>query len=661
MPVSVSEVSAIDTVPTFFTVTICASLVTPTTVSGNTIDVGVSVIAGDPVPVMATVCGEPVALSAMESEAVNAPSATGFISTDTVQLAPEASEVPHVVADLMKDAALVPVMVSEVSVTAVVPAFVTVTTCAAVVDPTTVAANVRLAGDNVTSGAATPVPLSVATCGDPAALSAIDSDAVSAPTASGLNSTDTVQLAPTASEVPHVVADFRNEVALVPVIVSDVSVSAAVPEFFTVTTCAAVVAPSLVEANVRLVGDRVTSGTATPVPVNGTACGEPVALSAIESDAVNAPAASGLNSTDTVHVAPAASEVPQVVADLTKEVAFVPVIVSDVSVSAAVPEFFTVTSCAAVVDPTFVEANVRLVGDKVTVAVAAVPVPLRAAVCGVPVALSATESEAVSAPVAAGLNSTDTAHVALTASEVPQVFAEMTNELALVPVSVSEVSVSAPVPEFFTVTTCAAVVAPSTVDANVSVVGDNVTAGTPVPVPVRVTTCGDPVALSATESEAVSAPAAAGLNSTETAQVALAASEVPQVLAEITNELALVPVSVSEVSVSAAVPEFFTVTTCAAVVAPMLVEANVRLVGDSVTAGAVAAIVPDKATVCVPVPALSVRVSVAVDVPEAAGLNVTAIVQLAPAKTLALLQPPVPVTVSVNALAFVPLRPTLVM
>jgi hypothetical protein len=93
------------------------------------------------------------------------------------------------------------------------------------------------------------------------------SEAVNAPAAAGLNSTDTVQLAPAASDVVQVVADFRNDVALVPVMVSDVSVNAAVPEFFTVTTCAAVVTPTVVEANVSVVGVNVTAGaTATPVP-----------------------------------------------------------------------------------------------------------------------------------------------------------------------------------------------------------------------------------------------------------------------------------------------------------------------------------------------------------------------------------------------------------
>ena len=86
--------------------------------------------------------------------------------------------------------------------------------------------------------------------------------------------------------------------------------------------------------------------------------------------------------------------------------------------------------------PTVVEANVRLVGERVTVSGAAAPVPLRATVCGVPVALSATESEAVSVPVAAGLNSTETVQVALAANVVPHVVADLRNEAALVPVIV---------------------------------------------------------------------------------------------------------------------------------------------------------------------------------------------------------------------------------
>jgi hypothetical protein len=283
--------------------------------------------------------------------------------------APAASEVPHVPIS-SNEVALVPPTVIELIVTVTVLVFFTVTICASLVAPTAVAGKAMDVGVRVTVGVfvAAPVPLSFTTCGEPVALSAIESEAVKAPAAAGLNSTDTVQLAPAASEVPHVVADLMNEVALVPVIVSEVSVNAAVPEFFTVTTCAAVVAPTVVEANVNEVGDNVTAGfpVATPVPLSATSCGDPVALSAIESEAAKAPAAAGLNSTDTVQLAPAASEVVHVVADFKNEVALVPVIVSEVSVSAAVPEFFTVTTCAAVVTPTVVEANVNDVGVSVT-------------------------------------------------------------------------------------------------------------------------------------------------------------------------------------------------------------------------------------------------------------------------------------------------------
>ena len=75
----------------------------------------------------------------------------------------------------------------------------------------------------------------------------------------------------------------------------------------------------MVEAKVRLVGVSVTAGAAAaPVPVRVTVCGEPVALSAIDSEAVKAPAAAGLNSTETVQVAAAASEVVQVFAEMRK-------------------------------------------------------------------------------------------------------------------------------------------------------------------------------------------------------------------------------------------------------------------------------------------------------------------------------------------------------
>jgi hypothetical protein len=58
-------------------------------------------------------------------------------------------------------------------------------------------------------------------------------------------------------------------------------VNAAAPVFFTVTTCGLLVVFSATFGNARLAGVSVTVGNAPalPVPVMGTACGLPVALS----------------------------------------------------------------------------------------------------------------------------------------------------------------------------------------------------------------------------------------------------------------------------------------------------------------------------------------------------------------------------------------------
>lgn len=59
--------------------------------------------------------------------------------------------------------------------------------------------------------------------------------------------------------------------------------------------------------------------------------------------------------------------------------------------------------------------------ERVTTGMGTTAVPVRAAVCGEPVALSARLSEADSVPAAVGLKVTEIAQDALTASDVPQV------------------------------------------------------------------------------------------------------------------------------------------------------------------------------------------------------------------------------------------------
>ena len=84
-------------------------------------------------------------------------------------------------------------------------------------------------------------------------------------------------------------------------------VRAPAPVFLSVTTCAADEEPTLVEAKVRLVGERLTAGAPPPVPVSATVCGEPGAVSLNLRVAVKVPAAVGLKVNVVRQEAPAAS------------------------------------------------------------------------------------------------------------------------------------------------------------------------------------------------------------------------------------------------------------------------------------------------------------------------------------------------------------------
>ena len=79
-----------------------------------------------------------------------------------------------------------------------------------------------------------------------------------------------------------------------------------------------------------------------PVPLSVIAWGLPAASSAMLTDAVFDPVAVGLNVTEIVQLAPAATGLTQVVACV-KSPEFVPVIVIPVIDKAALPEFVRVT------------------------------------------------------------------------------------------------------------------------------------------------------------------------------------------------------------------------------------------------------------------------------------------------------------------------------
>ena len=130
-------------------------------------------------------------------------------------------------------------------------------------------------------------------------------------------------------------------------------------------------------------------------------------------------------------------------------------------------------------------------------------------------------------------------------------------------------------------------------------------------------------------------PAAAGVKVTEIEQLALTAKLAPQLVVSAKSP-EFVPPIMMVLMVSGAVPLLVSVTVWAAADRPSAVAGKVRLAGDTPAVGTPTP-VPARDAVCVEpetFPALSVTVRVAVRLPAALGVNVTAIVQLPPAATL---------------------------
>jgi hypothetical protein len=136
-----------------------------------------------------------------------------------------------------------------------------------------------------------------------------------APVVDGVNTTETVQVPPEGATDAHPVGVGTKSPELVPCETIDVIVSAALPELVTVKVCGAEVVPTVCELKVKLVGatEKVAVGVIV-VPLRGTVCGEPAALSVTDMLAVSVPEAMGLKVTVMVHEPPAATEEPQVLA-----------------------------------------------------------------------------------------------------------------------------------------------------------------------------------------------------------------------------------------------------------------------------------------------------------------------------------------------------------
>jgi hypothetical protein len=189
-----------------------------------------------PVPLSATLCGLPPALSLNDSLPEAEPPVVGEKLTATVhvELAVTGFEVEHVVPELAT--ANGPLALIAVNVKLALPMLVTITVCVALVVPDICAANVREETDKLTTGPV-PVPVKVTACGLPAALSVRFNVALRFPTADGvkLTLTEQVPLGATAAAVQVSEISEKSPVFVPPTVTAEMA-RFAVPELVTVST-----------------------------------------------------------------------------------------------------------------------------------------------------------------------------------------------------------------------------------------------------------------------------------------------------------------------------------------------------------------------------------------------------------------------------------------
>jgi hypothetical protein len=316
-----------------------------------------------------------------------------------------------------------------------------------------------------------------------------------------------------------------------------------------------------------------------------------------------------------VQFAPAPSELVQVVAEMTNWVLETE---AEVIGRAALPALVSVAVIAAAVVLTTVDGNESVV---VSAACGAVPVPERVAIWVAGVALSVTVTVPLRTTPEPGVKVTMMEQDPRAATEAPQLLVWVKPA----PAATMLVMVSEAAPGFERVRVWVAALVPTGVGAKVRLeVRTACGVGAGVPVPVRATVWVPTESMTLRLADC--APVALGVKVMEYVQLVPAARELPQVLAEMANCVLEV---VAEVMERAALPALERMTVWAAVVVPTVVEAKVR-------AGARAACgpVPVPASVAIWVPTLSTTEMLAVKEAAESGVNVTAMVQLAPAASV---------------------------
>ena len=420
-----------------------------------------------------------VAESVKLSVALRAPAAVGLKVTEALQLVEADRLAPQVLLAIAKSPALVPEIATPLIVIDDVCPFVNVADCDALVDPIDVLANVRLEGvaETLPPDPPVPRPVSVTVCGLFVAESVNPRTAERLPDVVGAKTTLAVQLEDAASEEPHVLLLIRKSPGFVPDIAMLLMLIELVPLFVSVTAFAAPLLPTATDTQFRLVGEtEALPEPVAPVPDSAIFCGLLLALSVKVRVALLAPEAPGLKVTETVQFDEAARLLPQVLLEIEKSPAFVPEIAMLLIVIDEVCPLDKVADFAALVEPVVTLPNPIDVGLAETVPLVEVPRPVSATVCGLPLPESLKFKVALREPAAVGPKVIFTVQLEDAASDAPQVLLNILKSPGFVPVIVMLLIVIAAVLVLERVTTFCAPVLPSATEAQLTVVGDGVTA-----------------------------------------------------------------------------------------------------------------------------------------------------------------------------------------
>ena len=210
------------------------------------------------------------------------------------------------------------------------------------------------------------------------------------------------------------------------------------------------------------------------IPVKDTNCGLSGALSLTETAPILKEFSGGIHLTVMAQDFPA----PRLASQLFVSEKAAPVIPMPVILNVVVPKSLSVVVLSVMHSHptlfTFLQAKVRLVGDKVAFGPENTTLPLNATDCGLPGALSVTKSVPFMVSEVLGVKVTLITQFAPAARVEPQVL--VSPKLALAAILTM---LSVAVPELLNVTVCAGLVVPTTSKLKVRLVADKVTLGDP--------------------------------------------------------------------------------------------------------------------------------------------------------------------------------------